>query len=350
MNVTRLFGLAAAMFVALPAARGLACSPACPQTAVFPGFGELPANLVQLLFTPSPIGQAPDGGGVSPRLFRVEGEAKISLPLNISAQPGGSSWLISPVEPQPVGAQLLLEADTSSPCDREPFARKFTVGDAHPLPTELGTLQVELARELLAVPMSQPDCWPIPVGVDASYAKLTLQLSDVAKPFERFWSHTLIVDGAPHARFGSGLIGGSQLPPGQDLLYTVCEDSGASVRHRVRMQSTLVDGTTLSTPELEVELRCDGTPPQWPDGSVPHARSDGSTTIADAGVPPARSDGSTKTADAGMESPASNADGCALAERTDGAWLLALALLLQRRRARASHSPSRRACPIDRCR
>jgi hypothetical protein len=52
--------------------------------------------------------QRADGGSPAPRLYRLEGSTKVSLPFDDERIDDHSSWL-QPIDAQPVGTVLVLE-------------------------------------------------------------------------------------------------------------------------------------------------------------------------------------------------------------------------------------------------
>jgi hypothetical protein len=334
--------LSVVALITLPSAEALACSPPrCWEPALWPASGSVPANMVTLSFRPGRESGAPgmDASVAAPRLFRIEGETRVSVPFTSSPQPGGNLLWLTPVETQPVGARLVLEADPTS-CEDTAFRAELVVSEPVPLPTTVGALEARVKREALGISVINGSCDAL---VDASFADLEVQLSEAARPYAGLFRHQLFVDGAPVGPFYSSLRDGETPPQGQARIFAICAQegwvspsAGGAVgvgKHRVRMKSELPDGTALETPEVEVELRCDGAPPTWPAdaGRPPSTRADAGSQ--DAGViNPIMSDASLINTPVLRDED--DDDGCALAARGDGAWLLALALFLLRRRTR----------------
>lgn len=327
---TRSLLVSAVALAALPTSHALACSPqSCFDTGVFPASGTMPANMVQLLFTSGgSYSSSIDGGYAEPRLYRLEGAAKVSL--SYSSMVSERSVLITPIESQPAGARLVLEADPAG-CLRDPFHAEFTVSEPVALPTELGTLDAQIKREVVEVSVVNGSCSGL---VDAAYADLTVLLSEAAKPYAELWRHQLFVDGRPAAVFSSSLAGGVRPPQGHARIYAVCDKESwinvgggdlSPATHRVHLTSSLPDGTSLTTPAIDVDLSCGSTPPRWPpDASAPRAR--------DAAVSMAGPDANVRGDDVIKEDVEKDGEGCALAPRGGGAWLLAVALFVLRRR------------------
>jgi hypothetical protein len=322
-----------AILAALPTARALACSAApCFDTFLFPASGSVPANMIQLMFMPG--GSLPDRGAdvIAPRLYRLEGESKLSIPFTSSTSTVGRTF-ITPVQAQPAGARLIVEADPGG-CSNEPFHAELSIGEAAPLPTTLGTLAAQTKRDVLRVAVINGSCDGL---VDAAYADLSVQLSESAAPYAGLFVYQLFVDDTSHGGFSSSLVGGERLAQGQARVFTVCNkeswlslpgtDVPAGV-HRVRMKAQLPDGSALDTDEIEVDLRCDGAPPAWPADAGPPVVRDAavSTSGSDAAV---TVDGGTPNAGDGER------DDCSLASgrSASSSLLIVLALLWRRRRS-----------------
>ncbi|HEX5656980.1 MAG TPA: hypothetical protein VFX59_07280 [Polyangiales bacterium] len=266
-----------------------------------------------------------DGGTPTPRLYRLEGSTKVGVPFHSMRIDDFSAWL-EPTVAQPVGTALVLELDRPQGCDAQ--SATYTVTEAKPLPTSVGTLSSTLARKKIEV-ASGASCSET---VDASYADFRIALATEALPYASLFTYQTYLDGELAYRFSKNTSTGEGLPQGEDRVFTLCGSYAGKPQsnneqspgtHRVRFEATLPDGTKLSTPEVSFELRCDGTA----DAGVKN----------DAGVK--ADSGITGGVDSGLPSNASNDDdSCSLASKRSGfsLGLLALALLLRQRRAKVA--------------
>jgi hypothetical protein len=324
----KLFGIALLTVVGIaswppPVARACSSVP-CNQNAVFPGSGPLPANMLKIRFTPgSSTGWYPDAGRPEPRLYRLEGTTKVSVPFEFEPRSG---WIM-PTESPAAGTVLVLEADPPS-CPHStglPLTATYAIGEVAPLPTTLGSLEASFERRIITYvtpPVGASNCGT--ESVDLSYADVRVNLATEARPYAELFTYQTYVDGQLYPRFRTSVVYPDHRPRGEERVAVGCrtESNAKSIlsegTHSVRFVGTLPDGTTLSTPELTIELRCDGIVPAWPD----------------AGVPPASSDASSPDANSSDTASANDDDGCALASSRSGlsGLMLALALLLRRRR------------------
>lgn len=318
----------------LPTNHANACSIACSKGSILPSGGDIPSDQVRFRFDP-PRGKFVDqidGGSAPPRLYRLEGPARVVVPVRIDAISDREVWL-TPEQPLPVGTQLALEAPG---CSDGPLHGEYTVTAPAPFPTELGTLQASLHRDVLRVAVTNGSC---SLPADVSYADLSLKLAPSALPYAAVFDHEVLVDGKAHPEFSRALAAPSPLPQGVARIYSTCRAdtyfrSDAALTpgpHRVRMTAR-VGAQKLQTPEIEVDLSCTGNAPAWePDSDAPPI-----TLKTDAGGGDATGgarDDATPSADGD--------DGCSIgadsAQRAFPVWLALLALALPlrvRRRVR----------------
>jgi len=332
-----------------------ACTPiACSDAAIFPTGGELPLNQLSLRFRPArAVRVALDAGVVVPHLYRVENQNNTEVPLTMTTLANGDI-LLEPATPPAVGSKLVFAAD--NPCHPErSLSANFVVTAATPEPTtmDMGKLQVALGRGSVSVPSSGGSC---ALPVDSAYADLSVMFSAAALPLASVIEQEVWVDGVRHP--GSVKQVYATCLPFEDAWATANLDVG---RHRVQLRGTLLDGSTLKTDEVEIELRCVGTTRTLDGGIVilPGDSSDagpakddaGGQPIADAGPIMARdaalggsvdADSSTVTPPCCKTTPENedDSDGCSLSPRgRSPGWssgsLLTLGVLLLSRRRRA---------------
>lgn len=335
MKLVHLALLGAVGVAAWSAAPARACTTLfCERATVWPASGTLPANLVKLRYAPeAAAGDEPTGGWPAPRLYRLDGANKVSVPFERETIVEAGVLYLPPhqwltlVEPLPVGTVLVLEADSPSCSTKdEALSTTFTIGEAKPLPSALGTLSAAYERGTIRV----ADGASCSKEIEAAYVDLAIQLAADAQPFAGLFDHRLYVDG--ERRFTK---------EGKARVFADCKgaknytdsDVGEG-KHKVRIEGTLPDGTKLVTPELSVTLRCEGPILTWgdPDAAVPDAgpKNDGGVAY----VPDGGLDAGGGGVDGGSAPTVSDDDGCSLASRRSGfsGMLLALALLLRRRR------------------
>lgn len=88
-----------------------------------------------------------DGGLSTPRLYRVDGDARTEVPLTMTTLMDGNV-LLAPVSAPEVGTKLTLEAEPG--CFAPGSLRAdYVVTSAVAVPAALGTLQATLKRGLL---------------------------------------------------------------------------------------------------------------------------------------------------------------------------------------------------------
>jgi hypothetical protein len=214
----------------------------CTQAAVFPAGGNIPADHVRLLYSPSrmsPLDETP----AMPRLYRLEGTTKVSVPYEIALE-GDAIWLTPTIE-QPLGTQLVLESDTSR-C-AAPLVAAYSITEKRPLPNTLGSLTATSERGMVSI----GECTE---ASDVAYADLHLTLSDRALPFASLLRYRLYVDGRAH----TGSI---------DRVYADCSELDAGARranaltpgpHLVHVGAQIGEELLLATPDVQVDLHCDG--------------------------------------------------------------------------------------------
>ena len=241
-------------------------------------------------------------------------------------------WMIRIHSQLRPGDTLLLSYEGTSGTDAEPQRVELSWPVVEPveLPERLGVLDAEVITGMTRGSSRAGECAR---ELLASYADVTLELSDAARPFESMLRYELRIDGdqpwiyftdlamAYSEPFGSGGLG-----RGHDRVIVSCEDTAYEPallpglrfppklepgKHRVRMVGLLPDGTELSSDEVELEFSC---PKQTSERA-------GAATSATPAEP----------------EPAADGGGCALAgTRPTPAdamlLLLALAALLRRRR------------------
>jgi hypothetical protein len=196
--------------------------------------------------------------------------------------------------------------------------------------------------------------------VDVSYADLTILPSPSALPFKDLFYYTLVVDGVDASAFTSSSVAESRLdgevplPHGTERMFALCRALPGNPKvnavqlgaHRVKLRAKL-DGLTLETPEVQVDLRCDGSTmmsgtDDLRDATVttsPSAAGD-EAHAGDARVPGSSDSGVSAASSASTVRAADTSDGgCSLARGRPGGWstswllgVLATALACRRRR------------------
>jgi len=310
----------------------LACSYLdCGAANVHPAKGEIPANEFVLTYSPT---RWLDGGGlIEPHLYKVAGDGGVELPLTL-ADAGGRLLTLDTTQALSPGDQLVLESGSNECPLPEPFRTRFTVTEPRARPAVLGTLVATVTQGPLTIAGFGGAC---STEIDASYADLVVEFAPEAVPFAEVMRYQLWLDGVPQRPFADFIAGAvppfeplrpkSMFESWQERAYLSCDPISARFKlfgestpgvHRARMRATFLDGTTLDTPEVEFQLRCDG---------------------ADAGV----ADASTADAARGTRTEAStqgDADGCSVSPRSGRGSTGGLALfaacgcLLIRRRVR----------------
>jgi len=331
--------LAALVAVSLPTSRAAACSVACAAGTILPSGGDIPSDQVRFRFEPlsgKGVKQI-DGGTSLPRLYRLEGPARVEVPVRVESSSSEAVWF-APEAPLPVGTQLVLEAPS---CRDAPLRGEYTITASAPIPGELGTLQATLHRDALRVAVISGAC---SLPADISYADLSVKLAESARPYAAVFDYKVFVDGREHPEFSTSFAAPSTLPQGEARIYATCradtyfrsEAALTEGLHRVRMTAKIAD-KELETPEIELDLSCKGAMPAWePDSDLGDLRpprandAGGGGEIVDAG---------TGTSPGEIRRSGTEDSGCALyaddaAQRTIPAWfaLVGIALTLRGRR------------------
>lgn len=180
----------------------------------------------------------------------------------------------------PVGATLTLRA--ANPCDllysdggvpALADVASWTVTDAVPLPTTLGTLGVEVvASGTVPQPTLNATC---DEPMTTTYADLVLAPSTEAAPWSDLFVYETLVDGevflptvsiSPFNGYSgqSQAFGGSWRGRGIDRVFARCGSMTNGLpegTHGVSMRARLPDGTVVTTAEVSIRLTCppDGT-------------------------------------------------------------------------------------------
>jgi hypothetical protein len=249
----------------------------CQSADVFPAGGDIPQDQLEFTFRPDREQyDQNDAGRPTPHLYRIEGDARSEIPLELTALAGyPPSFTVKPASALPAGSKLVLEADAPTCRPEARLEATFTVTEAAPAPTSLGTLKFALQRGLLEVGTRAGSCSET---LDVAYADLTLELAAGALPFRSVLAYQWLVDGAPYDGFfhvlphGDEGNGRSELGRGVERVYALCEPAASSRpesllsrtapgEHRVSLRGVLRGGATVETPEVHLELKCDGPAP-----------------------------------------------------------------------------------------
>jgi hypothetical protein len=296
----------------------------------------------------------PDGGVAQPLLYYSDNDVLRELPARVTAVGGRSqTFLVEPLDKVTPGTVLVIRADAPSCALAEPLFAPYQVTEARAAPSELGTLQVALARSSLPVGTRAGSCGET---LDVAYADLTLQVAASAEPFRDVLDFQWIVDGAPYDGFVSSIPygisqprfdnnGHSELGRGVERVWAPCQAIARSDalisavtpgEHRVSLRGTLRSGATVETPEVMFRLACDGAAATAADAgsSIRDAATTATTTVTDGGTA-TPSGTAVPDFDVGFDA---GSPGCSMGHspRSRTAfWLLALTVLgyglLQRR-------------------
>lgn len=273
----------------------LACSGVlCSAPSGHPATATLPANAGGVFLNP---GNGTLAEPFPPPSLRITplGGAPADAPTSVQDQTIGPFHRVAvrTSDTLPVGATLTLRAadrcDESSP-DAGTLEladlRSWTVTSAVPLPTELGTIDVDVTPSGTVPQATTAGSCDEPVRT--SYASVTLALASGAAPWGDTFVYETLVDGivflpvvtlSPFNSYSSQsqLFGASWVGRGVDRVFARCGDMLTGVEegsHTIAMRGVLPDGTEVVTPSVQVTLSCP------PDGGTPYPDSDaGMTTM-----------------------------------------------------------------------
>jgi len=212
---------------------------------------------------------------------------------------------LRPLAPLPVAAVTLAFEETCLPYGSDAGvvgqAIAFTVTEAAPLPTTVGTVSFSYARENVTVGSSAGSCVD---AVDSATAHLTVAVDPALQKFAAVASFTTLVDGSKWASSAWGVSGpaggktwlGDKSAHRHDLIFAACgpsppgtSDRGLSVgKHRVELRAELAGGAPIPGATFEIDLRCEGG--SRPDGGV--------VAVPDAAAPELPDSAPTSAADA----------------------------------------------------
>ncbi len=277
--------------------RGETCSaPVCRQ-ADFLGFegtsgvgGQIPANTPALAWRPE---VSWGGFGDQPPAFTLWVNGA-TVAAQASLGPDSAYFELSFSAPLPEGRLSFSGASACNMPNSEPYRAVLTVGPAAPLPTALGTLEVESQGPgdvTISTVNSSAMCFEV---MRANRAAVTVNFSADAEPWASLFIYQTYVDGGrwnpTHVAPMLLNIGASWEGRGRDLVVVDCANNPAHSpalspgTHTVYMRATL-PGTDLSlqTPPVTVNLTCDNTN----DAHIPDVIGDeaGPGNPADGGVP-----------------------------------------------------------------
>ncbi len=268
-------------FVSLTPTSAHACSASfCGEPAGFPTTATLPANAGGVFLNP---GHGPgDLGLPTPELIlAAPGSEAVGLTVLPSDRSVGVflRTVVHTPDALPVGATLTLRAgsrcdafyagDSGTPAPIE--VRSWTITEAVPLPTTLGTLQVTVGPRTVPQPTWDGSCDVQEATVGAS---VDLTLASDAAPWSDVFVYETVVDGAvflpivtasPFNGYSgqSQAFGGSWLGRGTDFVFANCGAVHGGVApgaHTVFLRGILPDGTIVTTNESTFELTCTSEP------------------------------------------------------------------------------------------
>lgn len=290
--------VAALALLSLAPDRAIACwrITSAPGPALPYKNSELPANVVQWLWQ--------GGGNAAYKVLVTSPNGETSdvaverAALDPLASPRAMIALIDQfrvVEPLEPGSELSFVRCAHVNADGEEVSDEtvltYKIGEEAPLPDSLGVITAEQEVGTLRI-RDGGRCY-IDME-DASFARVSLELAEDARPFDAMLRYELRVDDERSWTYDDGeqtqkRIGASSLGPGQDIIYIGChgeiqsEVKGAAAggppeiekkltdwlqflepgEHRVQMIGLLPDGRKLASNTLLVDLQCSG------DGAEP---------------------------------------------------------------------------------
>lgn len=252
---------------------------------------ELPANVVQWLWqsgrndaykvlVTSPNGETSDVAVERAALDPLTNPRPVIISLD-------QFRVVEPLEP---GSELSFVRCAHVNADGEEVSDEtvltYKIGKEAPLPDSLGVIDAKQEVGTLRI-RDGGRCY-IDME-DASFARVSLELAEDARPFDGMLRYELRVDDERSWTYDDGeqtqfRIGASSLGPGQDILYIGChgevqsELKGAAAggppeiekrltewlqfldpgEHRVQMIGLLPDGRKLASNTLLVDLQCSG--------------------------------------------------------------------------------------------
>lgn len=203
----------------VPAQPAAACSSSCLAGSFVPGDGaHVPANLPGLIWRAPSAPSSPDPARVS--LTRLDTGATIALTATASDR---GYYTLVPAEPLVAGVSYHL-ADATECALFGSAQATFTVTEAAPLPTALGTVTVTPRPRATAELMTTAGSCS--VEADIAPVEVALAFTAEAEPWRDVLHFETLVDEQPWAPRASIL---SALPPGAswkgrgvDLVYSVC--------------------------------------------------------------------------------------------------------------------------------
>lgn len=269
--------------------RADACSaPSCwPSFAVPKNGATVPANLPAFWWMPgSTQGVTADAGALT--LVNVDGGANV--PFTYVSD--GGTHLVVPAMLEP-GEQYEFNDGFACGGGFGGVSARVTVSPAAPLPTSLGTLQVD--GQLIGTLTVMTRGGSCSEAITAAQRKALLQASVEAQPWLDVFFFEMVVDGVTWAPSSSLVAspnyGGSWKGRGEDLFYRRCSaatsmwaESGLSEGTHQAVLRAWVPGTdvVLSTPPVSFVMSCDaeaGTAENTDGGA-----DAGSTDGADGGL------------------------------------------------------------------
>jgi hypothetical protein len=335
----------------LPASTASACSgnPCFPE-GVAPAEGQsVPGNLPGFPVTTGPTLGFDAGAGPEPQLIGPGGQ-----PVPTDLKPVAGAVLLAPRQPLAPGNYRLrwmsscryvsaTEPGVAGPPMQQ--ERAVTVTTAAPLPTSIGTVNVQVQRESAYTVTADASCT---TTVSAAVARFALSAPAELQPFLSVARLSMTVDGQSWAASPYG--GGTRIPTSiywverrPLAVHALCQipgpftlDRGLPEGHHHAELTVEIPGlaTTLAPVSVDFDLSCAS-----PDGG----------TLADGGASPdgpAPARDAPASADAPVVAPPSPSSGCAYSPGAGGMTALpmaALALLIVRlARRRRSPLPSDR--------
>ena len=250
-------GVAVLALAARPAA---ACVPPwCPVGAVLPTAQQVPANLPALAWAPlaRPV--------VAQRLALV-GSDGVVVPVTVTEGPDGGYDAV-PATPLVDGWSYVVSDLTPVPeeCASGIPTGTFRASAARPLPTQLGTTELEhLTQATVREATTGGSCF---LEALAAIARVRIALAPEARPWSAVLLYQTLVDGVawapPPSLDLSQPLGQSFVGRGVDEIYSACPNSNGivgvagGVPHQIELIARVPGTTTIlhSTP-VTVTLAC----------------------------------------------------------------------------------------------
>ena len=261
-----LFCASCAILLPLLPAKARACEPpSCWGGHFIPSAGAIPSNAPFLVWQPHVVFGVDEFDAGALRLLKLGGETE-TIPFELMGSTDGYS-LVKLYEPLQSGRYQMV-AGSACGESREPKQVEFAVEGPAPLPTGLGSVQVQNRNSGVITIAADGEC---STGVRAAQVEIKVQLSESAKPWRDLLMFSTWVDGEewrPETTLASNLAPGSSWNGrGRDLMYAICDDDEKRYhkpdlsfgKHEVVIRASLPGGDQVFESEVaHVDLHCPG--------------------------------------------------------------------------------------------